>query len=86
MKKLVFGQMYKRLTNVLSDLCVKLGNKGRDILKTFSLCSGPKYAEHFLLFYSGTPMPHHVVATTVVAVTLCYVVDLFEQVSDVVKH
>ena len=37
-------------------------------------------------FTRGIPMPRHVVATTVVAVTLCYVVDLFEQVSDVVKH
>ena len=78
--------MYKRFTIFLFNLSVKLENKNCDILKTFSLCSGPKYAEHFLLFYSGTPMPHHVVATTVVAVTLCYVVDLFEQVSDVVKH
>ena len=31
-------------------------------------------------------MPRYVVAKTVVAVTLCYVVDLFDKVSDVVKH
>ena len=31
-------------------------------------------------------MPRYMVATTVVAVTLCYVVDLFDKVSDVVKH
>ena len=31
-------------------------------------------------------MPRHVVATIIVAVTLCYIVDLLDKVSDVVKH